>query len=149
MGSLLRTADGLGLRAVHLTGYTPYPQRTNDTRLPHIATKLHKQIHKTALGAELTVAWEFHPNVFNLIESLRAEGYTIVALEQTKDSISLPSWKPPQAVAMLVGRETEGVEQPVLDACDVKIEIPMLGKKESFNVAQAAAMSLFHTRFTK
>ena len=72
----------------------------------------------------------------------------MAAVEQTEDSRELPKYHPPHKVVLLVGREVEGVEQEVLDACDLALEIPMFGKKESFNVVQAAAMALFHCRFT-
>ncbi len=149
VGSLLRTADGLGITKVYLTGYTPYPKLNNDDRLPHIADKIHKQIQKTALGAEESVPSEHHNDVFTALEKLRTEGYVIAALEQSSESIDLTSWSPPKALALIVGRETEGIEPEVLVECDKILEIPMAGKKESFNVVQAAAMALFYARFTK
>lgn len=147
VGSLLRTADGLGVTKVYLTGYTPYPKQKDDVRLPHIATKIHKQIQKTALGAEETVAWAHDPDIMNVIEALRAGAYTVAGLEQTPESVDLTKWSPTPKIALVVGRETEGIEPEVLKACDLALEIPMLGKKESFNVVQAAAMGLYHCRF--
>lgn len=147
VGSLLRTADGLGVDEVYLTGYTPYPMQKDDDRLPHIAAKIHRQIQKTALGAEETMPWEHNPDVFGVLLTLRASGHTVAALEQTAGSISLPGWTPPAAIALVVGRETEGIEMDVLAACDLALEIPMSGKKESFNVVQAAAMALYHCWF--
>lgn len=149
VGSLLRTADGLGITKVYLTGYTPYPQQENDTRLPHIAMKMHKQIQKTALGAEETAVWIHDPDILSVIAALRTNGYTVAALEQTEASINLTAWTPPSALALIVGRETEGIEAKVLKVCDLSLEIPMAGRKESFNVVQAAAMALFYVRFTK
>ncbi len=149
VGSLLRTADGLGVSKVYLTGYTPYPVSINDSRLPHIAQKLHKQIQKTALGAEQTVNWEYIENIYPILSKLKAENFDIVALEQTEDSVQINKWKPTAAIALVLGRETDGIEQEVLSRCDMTLEIPMFGKKESFNVVQAAAMALFYARFTK
>lgn len=148
VGSLLRTADGLGVAHIYLTGYTPYPHAPNDNRLPHLASKLHRQIQKTALGAEKTVSWEHNADIFVVIDNLKKEKFLVAGLEQTADSISLPSWKPPQKIALLVGRETEGLEDEVVDSCDIVLEIPMLGQKESLNVVQAAAMALYHCRFS-
>lgn len=145
VGSLLRTADGLGLNRVYLTGYTPYPVRPDDTRLPHIARSVDAQIHKTALGAETTQAWKHDEDIFSVIKKLKQQGFSICALEQTPQATPLPSFIPSSKTALIVGRETEGIESEVLQQCDVHIEIPMSGKKESFNVAQAAAMGLFHT----
>lgn len=147
VGSLLRTAEGLGVEKVFLTGYTPYPHTEHDTRLPHLAAKLHKQINKTALGAEISLPWQHLPDIFEVLAELKATGYTIAAAEQTPQSIELPTYKPPEKIALIVGREVEGIEPEVLHLCDVALEIPMFGQKESFNVVQAAAMTLYHLRF--
>jgi len=147
VGSLLRTADGLGVTRVLLTGYTPYPTYPGDSRLPHVAQKLTKQIHKTALGAEATLSWEHHEDILSVFETLRADGYTTAAIEQATGAQMLPQYAPPQKIALLVGREVEGVEPDVLAACDTILEIPMYGSKESFNVVQAAAMALYQCRF--
>lgn len=147
VGSVLRTADGLGVEKVFMTGYTPWPQEPSDDRLPHLARKISQQIHKTALGAENTVAWQHAENIYQLIEDLRQKGWHIYALEQVKHAKSLTSFVPPKRTALVLGREVEGLEQEVVALCDAALYIPMLGQKESFNVAQAAAMSLYHVRF--
>jgi 23S rRNA (guanosine2251-2'-O)-methyltransferase len=148
VGSLLRTADGLGIEKVFLTGYTPYPKMPHDTRLPHIASKLDATIHKTALGAELTVNWEQSDYIFEVLTRLKKDGYTICALEQTETSLDINSYKPPAKCALLLGSEVTGIATELLSACDVNLVIPMFGKKESFNVVQAAAMALFALRFS-
>jgi tRNA G18 (ribose-2'-O)-methylase SpoU len=147
VGSLLRTADGLGVNEVLLTGYTPYPLSNNDKRLPHIAQKVGRQIEKTALGATTSAKWRHLDKIQPLLISLRKQGFVICALEQTKSAVALPAFAPCQKLVLIVGREVEGIEQEVLDACDLHLEIPMLGKKESLNVAQAAAIALYHCRF--
>jgi tRNA G18 (ribose-2'-O)-methylase SpoU len=149
VGSLLRTADGLGVSKVILSGYTPYPLASSDTRLPHLARKINGQIVKTALGAEKLVDWEHHEAIEPVLSSLRSEGYKIYGLEQTVGAIALPEFTSPPRLALIVGREVEGLEPVILDLCDGALEIPMLGKKESFNVAQAAAMALYHCRYAK
>lgn len=149
VGSLLRTAEGLGVTKVFLTGYTPYPQHANDERMPHVAAKIGKQMNKTALNAEQMVPWQQSDALEPVFEKLKTEGYTIAAIEQSGTAISLPDYKPTQKIALLVGREVEGVELEVLEACDIILEIPMFGRKESFNVVQAAAMGLYHCRFIK
>jgi 23S rRNA (guanosine2251-2'-O)-methyltransferase len=143
VGSLLRTAEGLGVDRVWLTGYTPYPLQASDVRMPHIAQKLHAQIHKTALGAEELVSWQQSSELFTVLTQLKSEGYTLAALEQHPKSIKLSDYKPPNKIALIVGREVEGIEPEVLAQCDVIIEIPMKGQKESFNVVQAVAMALY------
>lgn len=149
VGSLLRTAEGLGLDKVYLTGYTPYPLKDQDDRLPYLSAKIDKQIHKTALGAEMTIAWEQVLEVQPLLEDLHNQGYTLAALEQSPRSIKLPEFQVPDKIAILVGREVEGVEIEILNQVDSIIEIPMYGQKESFNVVQAAAMALYHFRFIR
>lgn len=147
VGSLLRTAEGLGVRGLYFTGYTPYPQQAHDTRLPHESQKLTRQIHKTALGAESLVRWQHREDVFKVLEELTRAGYLVTAVEQSPSSVPLPKFAPPQKIALLVGREVEGVEPEVLEQVDQTLEIPMFGQKESFNVVQAAAMALYHCRF--
>lgn len=148
VGSLLRTSEGLDVGTVYLTGYTPYPKSAKDDRLPHLAQKIDKQIAKTALGAEKLVNWQHQEDINTLIIKLRSDGFKIAALEQAPGSMKLFEYKPPKKLAIIVGREVEGIEPEVLRLCDLIIEIPMLGEKESFNVVQAAAMALYHMTFT-
>jgi tRNA G18 (ribose-2'-O)-methylase SpoU len=144
VGSLLRTAEGLGVARVYLTGYTPHPITPTDRRLPHIARKVDNAIHKTALGAEHAQDWIYEPEVGDVVRTLREQGYRIYALEQHPDSILLPTWKPDGMIALVLGREVEGVEPEVMAMSDAFLEIPMAGAKESYNVTQAAAMALYH-----
>lgn len=144
VGSLLRTAEGLGVLKVYFTGYTPYPKSKKDDRLPFISDKLDKQIQKTALGAQTSMPWEHIKDVAQLIDTLQTRGYSIVALEQAAKSTKLPLFKPTNKVALLLGREVEGIDASFLKLCDEIVEIPMHGHKESFNVVQAAAMALYH-----
>lgn len=142
VGALFRTADGFGISKIILSGYTPYPRLPQgDTRLPHISEKLEKQIHKTALGAELLVPFEYQETLH--IKSLREAGYRIVGLEQSPRSTLLPSYERPEKIALLLGEEVEGISAELLDECDDVIEIPMRGKKESFNVSVAAGIALY------
>lgn len=148
VGSLLRTADGMGIDEVILSGYTPFPPLEHaDPRLPHERDKALKLIHKTALGAEISQHWSHQADVTQVINRLREAGFTIAALEQSQSSLSLPDYKAPDMLALVLGREVEGVEPEVLDLCDLSLEIPMVGKKESFNVIQAAAMAMYHCRY--
>ncbi len=149
VGSLLRTAEGLGTAKVYLTGYTPYPPMQHDGRLPHESARIARQIHKTALDAEDMIAWEQVPDVLALIVQLQREGFVVAAVEQAPGAVPLPAFMPPAKIALLIGREVEGVEPEVLAACDLALEIPMFGRKESFNVAQAAAMALYRCTFAE
>lgn len=147
VGSLLRTAEGLGVELVLLSGYTPYPAVSNDIRLPHEAARITRQIQKTALGAELTQKWAHRHTALEAIDFLQKNGYRIAAIEQNPSSIALPKYLPSNKIALIVGREVEGIEPEILALCDDIVEIPMYGSKESFNVAQAAAMAMYHCRF--
>lgn len=147
IGSLLRTGECLGVERVYISGYSPYPSVPNDERLPHIHQKLTAQIHKTALGAESLVPWERQPDLPALIRKLRGNGYTVAALEQAPGSTDISSWIPPDKIAILLGREVEGVEDALLKLCDYAVEIPLFGQKESLNVVQAAAIALYQAQF--
>ncbi|HSX27633.1 MAG TPA: TrmH family RNA methyltransferase [Patescibacteria group bacterium] len=147
VGSLLRTAEGLGLEKVYLSGYTPYPKFQNDKRLPHLAEKINKQIHKTALGAEKLVNWEQADNPVDVIVKLKSQGYEICGLEQNDKSINLSGFRPQNKIVLVVGNEITGLDPDLMAKCSKLLEIPMFGKKESFNVVQAAAMALYHLRF--
>lgn len=141
VGSIFRTAEGLGVSKIVLSGYTPYPKTKSDTRLPHIAEKLHKQIHKTALGAEEIVPFEYH-EILDL-QALSDTGYRIVGLEQAPNSIALSDYKKFDKTALLLGEEVEGISSDLIAQCDDIIEIPMKGIKESFNVSVAAGIALY------
>jgi tRNA G18 (ribose-2'-O)-methylase SpoU len=147
VGALLRTSEGLGVSRVYLTGYSPYPTNKADTRLPHIAKKVDAQIAKTALGAQNNTFWQQKDDVLGLIMSLRTDGWIIAGLEQNKYSVDLNRYRPPNKITLVVGNEISGIENDVLDLCDDLVEIPMFGKKESFNVVEAASMALYHCRF--
>ena len=141
VGSIFRTAEGFGVSKIILSGYTPYPTIPNDTRLPHIREKLAAQIHKTALGAEAMVPFEYTEQLD--LSIIKKMGYRLVALEQSTKSVRLSDYKPPQKIALLLGEEVEGITPELLKQCDDIIEIPMKGQKESFNVSVAAAIALY------
>ncbi len=148
VGSLLRTADGLGVSKIYMSGYSPYPAGgAHDPRLPHEAQKLHKQISKTALGAEASMPWQHVDDILGLIEELKVAGWCVVAIEQSPEATLLTTYKPADKLVLIVGREVEGIEPEVLAVADDIVEIPMLGAKESFNVAIAAAIVLYHCQY--
>ena len=147
IGSLLRTAEGLGITRVYLTGYTPYPEMPNDSRLPHLSKKITSQIHKTALGAENSVNWAHYDEAGTVIEKLRADGFIIAGLEQAPSSKSLNDFKPPEKLAVVLRSEATGMDADLLDLTDFCIEIPMKGSKESFNVVEAATMLMYHCTY--
>jgi 23S rRNA (guanosine2251-2'-O)-methyltransferase len=144
VGSLFRTADGLGVDKIYFTGYAPYPETDNDARLPHERRKITQQIHKTALGAELSVPWEYEPDILGCLDRLKADRFTIVALEQTEKARPLEKFIVPIKTALIVGNEVSGLDEVVLKRAEHHIQIPMRGHKESFNVAIAAAIALYH-----
>jgi len=141
VGSIFRTAEGFGVRKIILSGYTPYPSVPHDPRLPHISDKLNSQIHKTALGAETMVPFEYQQ--LPLLEVLKKEGYRIVGLEQHHRSVMLDDYSAPEKIALIIGEEVNGIEPAILDHCQDIIEIPMQGNKESFNVSVATGIALY------
>lgn len=141
VGSIFRTCEGFGVRKIILSGYTPYPTIPDDSRLPHIHQKLTAQIHKTALGAEQMVPFEYQEEPD--LTALKKAGYRVVGLEQDARSVMLPDYAVPEKVALLLGEEVHGVTQDLLDQCDDLLEIPMQGQKESFNVSVATGISLY------
>lgn len=158
VGSIFRTCEGFGVERLILSGYTPYPDLAlqknapscayidgemtrDDPRLPHIREKITSQIHKTALGAEALVPFEYHDALD--LGTLDLAGYRVVALEQAPDSIKLSAYCVPEKVALLLGEEVHGITPEILAGCDDIIEIPMYGQKESFNVSVAAGIALY------
>lgn len=131
VGSVLRTADAFLLEAVYSTGYTAHPP--------------HKQISKTALGADETVTSKHFPDAASAISELKQQGYRIFAVEQAQNSIPLHMWEavPGDKVAVVFGNEVTGVEQSTILCCDGCIEIPQLGMKHSLNIATAAGIVLW------
>jgi 23S rRNA (guanosine2251-2'-O)-methyltransferase len=131
VGSVFRTADAFLLQAIYITGYTCTPP--------------HKEIKKTALGAEDTVEWKHFANAAEAIEQLRNEGYKIFAVEQVVNSIMLNeiSFSSTEKVAVIFGNEVSGVELETIKLCDGCIEIPQFGTKHSLNIATAAGVVLW------
>ena len=140
VGAIFRTAEGFGVRNIILSGYTPYPKMIPDTRLPHITEKLTNQIHKTALGAENMVPFEYHETIDEWLESNQLP---LVALEQSERSIMLNKFEPPAEFALILGEEVNGIDTNLLDKIDHIVEIPMFGQKESFNVSVATGIALY------
>ncbi len=131
VGSLFRTADAFLLQGIYLTGYTAQPP--------------HKEIKKTALGAEDSVDWNYFTSAALAISDLKEKGYVVYAIEQVKDSLMLQQiiFKEEEKIAVIFGNEVSGVEQETLLQCDGCIEIPQLGMKHSLNIASAAAVVLW------
>lgn len=130
VGSVFRTCDAFLLEAIYICGYSAKPP--------------HKEIKKTALGAEETVHWKHFKNAAEAIEVLRNEQYKVFAVEQVENSISLEKFKSgSEKVAVVFGNEVTGVEQSTIQRCDGCIEIPQLGMKHSLNIATAAGVVLW------
>lgn len=141
IGSIFRTSEGFGVSKIIISGYSPYPRLLNDKRLPHISAKLTDQIHKSALGAEDMVPFEYieTPDY----ESYKNQGYRIVGLEQDARSVMLNEYKAPDKIVLVLGEEVKGITDDMRFICDDLIEIPMVGKKESFNVSVATGIALY------
>lgn len=129
VGSVFRTADAFLIEAIYLTGYTARPP--------------HKEIRKTALGAEETVDWIHFANAKEAITVLKQNGYSVFAVEQVENSISLEKFDNQGKIAVVFGNEVTGVEQSTIALCDGCLEIPQLGMKHSLNIATAAGVVLW------
>lgn len=140
VGSIFRTAEGFGVEKIICSGYTPHPKLENDSRLPHIADKLHSQIHKTALDAETLVPFDYYENLDDWLET---NNLPLIALEQAPHSINLRDFTPPDEFVLVLGEEVNGIEGKYLAKCNSILEIPMQGKKESFNVSVASGIALY------
>jgi tRNA G18 (ribose-2'-O)-methylase SpoU len=142
VGSILRTADAVGMEKIYLCGYTPAP--FDEFGLPR------GPLVKTALGAEHTVAWERCASTTRLLDKLRTEGKKIFAVEQNKRSVAYQrvrlSKKQFANAVLVVGNEIKGVSPAVLSRADKILEIPMFGKKESLNVAVAFGIVAYGLR---
>lgn len=137
VGSILRTADAVGVEKIYLCGITPTPHDKFGRARP--------DIHKAALGAEFFVPWEYKRSVTHVIAKVKKEGYSIVALEQSPHSIKYTKIKETKnkKIALILGTETTGLPKTILKKADCIIEIPMRGKKESLNVAVAFGIAAF------
>ncbi len=134
-GAIFRTADALGVTKIYLIGETSTPlDRFGRAR---------KDFAKTALGSEKTMQWEYYKTVSPVIAKLKKEGFSILAIEQDKDSIDYKKVKVAGNTACILGSETKGVPKALLKKCDKVVEIPMQGGKESLNVSVAAGIVLF------
>ncbi len=134
MGSLFRTADAVGITKIYLTGYTPAPLDTFN--------RPSKEIAKTALGAEKTIAWE-KLSFANCVKQLKKEEVFIVGIEQDKKSVNYRKLKPTFPIALVLGNEVLGLDAKARKVCDALAEIPMKGEKESLNVSVAGGIALF------
>jgi len=149
VGAILRTAEGMGVNKILISGYSPYPELQNDSRLPHIYNKLTSRISKTSLGAEKMLDIDYSEDIIAKLKKLANQDYEIVSLEQSDNSIKIMEYTPKDKVVLILGNELDGVAKEILEISDKVIEIPMLGKKESYNVASSAAIALYHMRFIK
>ena len=131
VGSVFRTSDAFLVEKVYLCGIT--------------ATPPHAEIHKTALGAEDTVEWEYIEDTCRLIPRLKDEGYIILAIEQAESSLMLDTFVPDKnkRYAIILGNEVKGVQQTVMNLCDGCIEIPQMGTKHSLNVSVTSGIVIW------
>jgi len=137
VGSIFRTADAAGASTVYLSGYTPTP--IDRFGRPH------KEIAKTALGGELSIAWKYLKSPAAIITSLKKKGWNIVAIEQNTRSKDFRAYQVTAPTLFILGNEVRGVSKKLLNRCDTILEIPMRGEKESLNVSVAAGIVLLGT----
>lgn len=147
VGAILRTAEGLGVSEVVFSGYTP--RYDNQRMLPHLREKLNRQIEKSALGAEKMVAQESVEDLPEWLRQAREEGWTAVGLEnnlapeEEMRKVILGEQDFGEWVILVLGEEVNGIPAEVRKECKYFLEIPMRGRKESFNVSVATGMALW------
>lgn len=134
IGSVFRTSDAFRVEHIALCGIT--------------ATPPHREIHKTALGAEDSVVWSYHEDTAECVKELKARGYKVYAVEIAHDSVKLGMWNEElgidgHPVAIVFGNEIDGVQESVMEICDGALEIPQYGTKHSLNVSCAAAIVIW------
>ena len=131
VGSIFRTSDALRLEAVYLCGITSKPP--------------HKEIHKTALGAEDAMEWHYFERTIDAIEKLKKDKYFLIGVEQVEGSMDLRAFRidTTKKYAIILGHEVRGIDQKVIDRCDLCLEIPQFGTKHSFNVSVSGGIVLW------
>ena len=132
VGSVFRSADSFKADKVWLCGICATPPSA--------------EIHKSALGAEFSVEWGYEKDTLPLVKRLKEEGYTVLSVEQTVNSVMLDEFKPEtgRKYALVFGNEVDGVQQEVVDASDGVLEIPQYGTKHSLNISVSAGIVLWH-----
>lgn len=135
VGSIFRTSDAVGVERIYISGFSPTP---NDK-----FGRPRKDVLKVSLGAEKTIPWETVSDPITLIKKLKKQGFEVVGLEQDSGSVDYKKYKSKKPVLFIVGSEVEGVDKKIISLCDVVVEIPMLGGKESLNVSVAFGVAIY------
>lgn len=132
IGSVFRTSDAFLVDSIMLCGITAVPPSP--------------EIHKTALGAEMSVRWEYFPDTMECVRELHRRGFKVCVLEQVKESVRLNDFRPVagEKYAIVAGHEVHGVDPDVVNAADVCLEIPQFGTKHSLNVSVSTGIALWH-----
>ncbi|MDG4944951.1 RNA methyltransferase [Weeksellaceae bacterium KMM 9713] len=131
VGSIFRTADAFSIEKIHLCGITARPP--------------HKEIRKTALGSTESVDWDYHENASEILKDLISQDYTPIAIEQVDKSVSLESFtvENEKKYVIILGNEVEGVQQDLIDMCNIALEIPQSGTKHSLNVSVCSGIVMW------
>ncbi len=129
VGSLFRSADAFNIQKIILCGVSPKPP--------------HKEINKSAIGATFSVDWEYETSIEDCIRKLRSNGYQIIGVEQTNQSIPLADITPNFPIAIVMGNEVDGISESILGLLDIASEIPQYGTKHSLNVSVCAGIYLY------
>ena len=130
VGAIFRTSDAVLLKKLYLCGITGHPPRN--------------EISKTALGAEEVVEWEYHEDASDLLKDLKKKGITIVAVEIANDSVNYDQAKYDFPVCFVFGHEVYGISDEVMDLVDMTVEIPMLGRANSLNIATSYGIIVYN-----
>lgn len=131
VGSIFRSSDAFGIKKIVLSGYSPTPPRA--------------EISKTAIGAEEFVKWKYFEDPINYLSELKREGYSLIGLEQTTESVMLPDFNVDSndKLCLIIGNEVTGIDNSLLEIIDTFVAIPQFGQKHSLNVSVATAVLLY------
>lgn len=143
VGSILRTSEALGVEEIIYGGYTPYPKVENDDRIPHLSNKIDAQIAKVSLKTQYNLKHLVKEDLLKYLIDMKRLGFKIYSLEQAESSVNLESISKLDSAILVLGNEVSGVDKNILEISDAILEIPLLGNKESLNVAQAAAIAIY------
>lgn len=135
VGAIFRTADALGISRIYLSGFTPCPVDRFGRPV--------KEVAKTALGAERTIPWAYAKTPARFLRTAKQEGFRVVGIEQDERAVDYKKFQAPEKLLILVGSEVKGLSQSLRKQCDVLLEVPMRGRKESLNASVAFGVAAF------
>lgn len=146
VGALLRTGEVFAVEKIHTTGFTPYPTQPDDSRDARLRARQTRKMAKSAAGAEHTMPLTHGLDVHALIDSLHGQGYVVAGLENDPSAEPIDEYRPGGKIALILGDEVHGIQESLQDRCDMLLQIPVFGGKNTLNVSVAAGIALYLLR---